>query len=134
MQEITGGCLCGRVRLTATGDPYRVGLCHCMDCRKHHGAPFTALAMYPWEAVTITGEFSEYGGRAFCPHCGSTVFAQGGDEIEVALGALDDPNQLTPTYELWTIRREHWLPQMPPLRKYDRDREGTDRAEPGLTP
>ena len=134
MKEVTGGCLCGRVRLTAMGEPNRVGLCHCLDCRKHHGAPFAALAMYPQDAVTITGEFSKYDGRAFCPQCGSSVFGQSDDEIEVALGALDDPNQLTPTYELWTIRREHWLPSMPSLRKYDRDRESADRTEPGLTP
>ncbi|HBS22761.1 MAG TPA: aldehyde-activating protein, partial [Thalassospira sp.] len=32
MDKITGGCLCGKVRLVATGKPYRVGLCHCLDC------------------------------------------------------------------------------------------------------
>ncbi len=35
------------------------------------------------------------------------------DEIEVNLGALDAPDQLLPTYELWTIRRESWLPSFP---------------------
>jgi hypothetical protein len=38
METVTGGCLCGNVRLVATGRPYRVGLCHCLDCRKHNGA------------------------------------------------------------------------------------------------
>src|SRR5690606_40143350 len=46
----------------------------------------------------------------FCPRCGSPVFARSGDEIEVNLGSLDTPDQLAPTYELWTIRRESWLP------------------------
>ncbi|MGX1099285.1 hypothetical protein ACSSVZ_003338 [Amorphus sp. MBR-141] len=36
MDRFTGGCQCGAVRLVATGRPYRVGLCHCLDCRKHH--------------------------------------------------------------------------------------------------
>lgn len=34
MDRVTGGCLFGAVRLEATGAPYRVGLCHCLDCRK----------------------------------------------------------------------------------------------------
>ncbi|HZF36392.1 MAG TPA: GFA family protein, partial [Candidatus Angelobacter sp.] len=38
MDRFTGGCLCGNVRIVASGLPYRVGLCHCLDCRKHHGA------------------------------------------------------------------------------------------------
>ena len=53
MDQVTGGCLCGAVRLTATGKPYRVGLCHCLDCRKHHGALFYAAAMFPEDAVAI---------------------------------------------------------------------------------
>ena len=67
MNIFTGGCLCGQLRLTARGQPYRVGLCHCMDCRKHHGALFHASAIFPESAVTITGEAHAYQGRAFCP-------------------------------------------------------------------
>jgi hypothetical protein len=129
MDRTTGGCLCGNVRLVATGRPYRVGLCHCMDCRKHHGALFHASAMFAQEAVTVEGEAREYAGRHFCPRCGSPVFSRSGDEIEVNLGALDAPDQFVPTYELWTIRRERWLPAFPVARRYERDREGTDRAE-----
>jgi hypothetical protein len=129
MDRTTGGCLCGSVRLVATGRPYRVGLCHCMDCRKHHGALFHASAIFAQEAVAVEGETREYAGRHFCPRCGSPVFSRSGDEIEVNLGALDAPDQFVPTYELWTIRRERWLPAFPVARRYERDREGTDRAE-----
>jgi hypothetical protein len=129
MERFTGGCLCGAVRIVATGRPYRVGLCHCLDCRKHHGAPFTALAMFPQDAVKIEGETHQYEGRNFCPRCGSSVFARSGDEIEVSLGALDTPDQLVPTYELWTVRRESWLPEFPFMKHYDRDREGEGRFE-----
>jgi hypothetical protein len=126
MDRFTGGCLCGDVRYVATGQPRRVGLCHCLDCRKHHGAPFSALAMFPQDAVTIDGETREYLGRTFCPRCGSSVFARSGDEIEVTLGSLDAPNQLVPTYESWVVRRESWLPPFAVEARYDRSRESTD--------
>jgi hypothetical protein len=79
--------------------------------------------------VTIEGETRDYAGRHFCPRCGSSVFARSADEIEVALGALDAPDQLTPTYENWTIRREAWLPPFPLRRRYERNREGAGRIE-----
>ena len=47
----TGGCPCGAVRIAAAGAPWRVGLCHCLDCRKHHGAPFFAAAIFPHGTV-----------------------------------------------------------------------------------
>ena len=51
------------------------------------------------------------------------------DEIEVSLGALDSPDQLMPTYELWTTRRESWLPPFPLARRYERDRDPAGRFE-----
>lgn len=129
MQHVTGGCLCGKLRIMATGRPYRVGLCHCLDCRKHHGALFHASAVFPADAVTIEGEARDYRGRHFCPECGSPVFGRSGDEIEVNLGALDEADQFTPTYELWTVRRESWLPDFPLARHYLQDRDGDGRSE-----
>jgi hypothetical protein len=129
MERHSGGCLCGAVRIEALGEPYRVGLCHCLDCRKHHGALFYATAIFPQDAVTITGETRDYRGRHFCPACGSSVFARYEDEVEVTLGSLDAPNQFVPTYENWTIRRESWLPPFPLAHHYARDREGTGRSE-----
>jgi hypothetical protein len=138
MDRFKGGCLCGNVRIEASGPPYRVGLCHCLDCRKHHGALFLASAIFPQDAVTIDGETQSYAGRTscsavtqtpsarhFCPRCGSSVFARTADEIEVSLGSLDARDQLMPTYELWTVRRESWLPPFPLTRRYERDRDAT---------
>ena len=79
--------------------------------------------------MTIEGEARDYAGRFFCPDCGSTVFGRSGDEIEVNLGSLDSPDLLLPTYELWTIRRESWLPSFPLARRYKRDRDNADRFE-----
>ncbi|WP_427024446.1 GFA family protein [Aureimonas ureilytica] len=129
MEEVSGGCLCGDIRFVASGAPYRVGLCHCLDCRKHHGALFHASAIFPAEAVTIRGEPRAYGGRCFCARCGSSVFGRSGDEIEIHLGSLDAPDRFQPTYELWTLRREGWLPPFPLSRHYERDRGSAGRFE-----
>ena len=72
LERFKGGCLCGGVRFVALGRPYRVGMCHCLDCRKTHGALFHASAIFPETAVTVTGVTGEYKGRYFCPVCGST--------------------------------------------------------------
>ncbi len=123
MDQFQGGCGCGKVRFVASGQPVRVGLCHCIDCRKHHGALFYTAAIFPENSVQIEGETRGYAGRFFCPSCGSPVFARTGDEIEIHLGALDQPNQLTPTYECWVRHREEWLPEFPCLDQYEKDRE-----------
>jgi hypothetical protein len=129
MKEYAGGCLCGDVRIEASGQPYRIGLCHCLDCRKHHGALFYAAAIFPSHAVRIHGETSDFAGRHFCPRCGSSVFARFADEVEVHLGSLDAPDQLAPTYESWVIRREAWLPEFPLAHSYPRNRESAGRSD-----
>jgi hypothetical protein len=138
-QRFAGGCLCGGIRFVAEGPAYRVGLCHCLDCRKHGGAPFGAFAIFPAATVTFSGDepgvyaSSAHGRRWFCRNCGSPLFGrdEGSDEIELHLGSFDDVGLFAPTYELWTIRREPWLPPMPGVvRHYERDRPGPQRSEP----
>ncbi len=134
-----GGCACGAVRFVAEGEPYRVGLCHCFDCRKQHGAPFGVLAIFPADQVTFVGDepgvfaSSATGRRYFCRSCGSPVFNrdEGSDEVELALGSIDETSRITPTYELWVSRRETWLPPIPSVvRSYARKRTRTQRTEP----
>lgn len=123
MPHYTGGCLCSAVRIEITAAPMRAGICHCLDCRKRQGALFHSFAVFPTSAVKITGELRTYKTRNFCPVCGSPIYDDWGDGLEVHLGCLDAPNQITPTYESWTVRRESWLPAFPLERRYERDRE-----------
>ncbi len=112
---VTGGCACGQLTFAARGRPKRVGLCHCMTCRKISGAPFAAFVIFARDQVTISGSFRSWSATSrtedcFCPVCGSQVFDRDtADEIEIRLGAFDEPNLFTPTYEAWTKRREAWL-------------------------
>lgn len=125
-KPITASCLCGNIQITALAAPKRVGICHCMDCRKHHGALFYAAAIFDADSVRISGAASSYEGRHFCPRCGASVYAVSDDEVEIHLGAMDMPGQFTPDYECWTARRESWLPEFPGTLRHPKDRPKPD--------
>lgn len=121
----SGSCLCGRVNFKVKGAPVRIGLCHCMDCRKESGSVFGSFGIWPAQAFEATGEMRFYQGRGFCPICGGRVYSQPeGGEVEIRLGALDmAPTDLEPSYELWVKRRESWLPPLDDAPQFDEDRE-----------
>src|SRR6478735_8897100 len=87
----TGGCACGQLTFEARGEPKRVGLCHCITCRKISGAPFSAYVIFAVDQVTISGDFRSWSATpgiedCFCTICGSQVFDRGsGTEIEIRL-------------------------------------------------
>jgi hypothetical protein len=46
-------------------------------------------------------------------------------------GLFDETGLWQPTYELWTIRRDPWLPEFPSVvRRYEMDRSKWKRTEP----
>lgn len=112
----SGGCVCGAVRFLARGAPLRVGLCHCMTCRKRHGAPFNCFIVFGADQVSLQGETSEWrssehGRRLGCVACGAPIAAvdDEGQEIELHAGGFDAPGVFEPQYEAWVSRREPWL-------------------------
>lgn len=117
-----GGCLCGAVRFELRGEPMRVGLCHCEDCRKASGGLALHFADWPRAALRLTGELRSHAGRSFCPCCGGRVAHLSPEVAQINLGALDDPpNDLVPDHEIWTVRREPWLPPVPGAQQWPRD-------------
>lgn len=129
----SGSCLCRGVTFRVFGEPLRVGICHCADCRKASGSTFSAFAVWPLEAFEQqTGYTNSYGGRSFCTTCGSRVSSLRDDEAEIMIGSLDEaPTDLSPQYELWTGRRERWLNALPGAAQFDEDR---DVSEGGGSP
>ena len=117
-----GTCACGQVHVEARGEPYRVGVCHCLTCRKAHGGPFNIYAVFSPDAVTVSGDVIEFASsenvrRYSCQRCGAPIYSTYGrdDEFYLHPGSFDEIGVFAPTYELWTKRREPWLPSFPTI-------------------
>lgn len=118
---ITGGCLCGALRYTATAPPANAGFCCCADCRKASGSGFIGFMGFDAVALTFTGSAHQHVGRSargsdavrnFCPSCGSLVFGGiVGSDIShtIYAGSLDDPAVFEPTIAIFTRDRPDWV-------------------------
>ena len=121
MTTRTATCRCGQLSVTATGDPVRVSVCHCLDCQKRSGSSFAAQARFPADQVKITGEarvwttHNDEGAAtdfSFCATCGANLFYRGGgfpDLIAVAIGAFADPAFPAPMFSVWEHRKHRWV-------------------------
>ena len=124
MRSFTGECLCGQVKISAHGEPLRVGICHCTNCRQETGSAFTFYGVWPAHQFENTGKTAEFRGQYFCTRCGSHLFSVDDREAEVKLGALSEaPTPLVPSYELWVKRREPWLRPVEGAVQYEENRE-----------
>src|SRR3954470_4206776 len=82
----SGGCACGAVRYEVTAEPVLMLHCHCRDCQRASGGPFSSFVIVPKLAFHLlqgTLRFhaspSEMGGmtrRGFCAECGAPVQVQ----------------------------------------------------------
>ncbi len=127
MTERTASCRCGQLRVTTTGEPVRMSVCHCLNCKKRSGSAFATQARWPSEQVTVEGQsktfrkVSDSGNWAtfhFCPECGSDVLyrnegpgidADSANLLGIPLGAFDDPFFGRLNYSVYEDRKLEWL-------------------------
>ena len=121
MPQIAGGCLCGKVRYSASGDPAFVGVCHCTDCQRFTGSAFAAVVGVPKGALTVQGELAAYSKagdtgksiyRRFCPRCGSSVLDEADalpDIVMVGVGTLDDASWVKPGMQIYCDSAQPWV-------------------------
>lgn len=116
-KKVTGSCLCGGVRFTATGPFQGFTFCHCERCRKAVGSAHSAhLFVDPKRFKWISGEkkttlflhrrAGDYP-RRFCNRCGSPVprLARDGVRMAIPAGALDsDPGCRPERNIFWSLR------------------------------
>jgi hypothetical protein len=138
MTQHGGGCVCGAVRFTATGEPSRVTVCHCTWCQRRTGTAFGTEVVFSSDQVEMTGaeigryrHVSDESGRwlevEFCRRCGTnlgfTLEAVPGVRTLPA-GAFDDPTWITA--ERYKFRhvflksRREWSDLSPHVEQYER--------------
>lgn len=126
MTTHTACCRCGQLRASVIGEPVRVSLCHCLNCKKRSGSAFAVQARWPSAQVGIEGQskpwvkIADSGNKAtfhFCPECGSDVYYtidgkfddKFDDLVAIPLGAFDDPYFLSPAFSVWENRKHSWV-------------------------
>ena len=132
MTEITGSCLCGQLRYSASSEPIYAGYCFCDDCRKASGGGFVGFMGFAASALAFAGDavthtMTQSDGRKsernFCPHCGGLVY--GGvrgvaEQHTIYAGSLDDPSHFKPTIAIFASQRPQWVPLPPGLTVFER--------------
>jgi hypothetical protein len=113
-------CNCGQLQAICVGEPDRVSVCHCLNCKRRTGSAFAWNASFPTEAVTPIGDFLSFSratdtGRTntyhFCPNCGSTVYydvEMRPGTISVPAGAFASADFPKPTVQVFGQRRVEW--------------------------
>ena len=122
MTARTASCRCGQLRATVHGEPVRVSVCHCLDCKKRSGSAFAVQARWPSDQVTIEGRSKSFARAAdsgniitfcFCPDCGSDVHYSIDGKfkglVAIPLGAFDDPYFIRPSFSVWEKRKHAWV-------------------------
>ena len=121
---MTGRCLCGAVTYTAEAEAVVQAVCHCTDCQRQTGGPYSVIVGVPRAAFSVEGDSlssfattgEDHGGeteRSFCTTCGAPVFSVAAVMPEVVFlkaGSLDDPSWVQPAVEVWTRSAQPWTP------------------------
>lgn len=104
----SGGCQCGAVRFRVEGSLDDASVCHCRMCQKAFGnfyAPLVSVrdAKLTWTRGTPKKfRSSNFAERGFCADCGTPLTYEAPDGIALAVGAFDNPADITPKLQ-WGI-------------------------------
>jgi hypothetical protein len=129
-----GGCLCGRVRYSAPGEPESSLICHCVSCRRAAGAQSVAWVTFRAGGFSwVCGDPVEHRSsaevsRTFCGTCGTSLTYQHDADpnfIDVSTASLDDPDEFPPTRHVWLEDAIGWE---------KRANDGLQRFERGTPP
>ena len=84
MAEYQAKCFCGAVEITATGEPFAMGYCHCESCRHWSAGPVNAFTLWPPGTVRVTRGAEHVGtynktpvsDRKWCKQCGGHLLTE----------------------------------------------------------
>lgn len=117
----TGSCLCGDVTFQVDGKLEPIQVCHCLQCRKAQGTPFsTNISVSAMDFKVLTGkrsltsyESSPGKVRVFCGRCGSPVYSAKDtdpDIYRVRAGLLNEPLGVRVVAHFYTASKCNWWP------------------------
>ncbi|WP_346897898.1 GFA family protein [uncultured Roseibium sp.] len=105
-QSHSGGCQCGAVRFRVDGGLGTASICHCRMCQKAFGsfyAPLVGLekgAELTWtRGEPARFQSSNHVRRGFCRDCGTPLTYEAPDDLGLAIGAFDHPEEIAPTVQ-----------------------------------
>ena len=120
MTTRTGKCLCSAVSLTAKISDPKLTACHCTQCQRWTGGgPMVSVRVDALDIHDTSSvqehSVSEWGVRAFCRNCGSTLYWRMADAPAkfISVGLLDDQSGLRLTEEIFVDYRAEWLEPVP---------------------
>jgi hypothetical protein len=131
---ITGRCLCGGVTYSVDAEPVIQAACHCADCQRQTGNPFSVIVGVPRAAFNVEGSTlasfatigEDHGGetrRSFCSACGSPIFSDAAvapELVFIKAGSLDDASWVQPVVEAWTSSAQPWSPHFEDAARLER--------------
>ena len=127
-----GGCHCGAIRYTCDKEPELTFYCHCSDCQRTTGGPFSVELMIDAGALSIDGTLESYvvegdSGkpvtRWFCGGCGSGIFLECQSDpgyVFLKVGSLDDASWVRPGMHIFTVAKQPWTLITDDLPQYER--------------
>lgn len=132
--KIDGGCHCGNITYTAEIDPENVGICHCTDCQTLSGSAFRISVRAEKEAFHLSGQpkiyvkTAESGAKraqAFCPECGTAIYAAAASDPEVfniRLGTARQRAELRPKAQGWCRSALDWVMDLHSIQQFAKQR------------
>lgn len=131
--RIDGACHCGNITYEAEIDPGKVGLCHCTDCQTLSGSAFTIFVPAPIEGFRLltgqpriyvkTAESGSKRAQAFCPECGSRLYASAVTDpktLNIRVGTARQRRELEPRAQLWCRSALEWVANLGSVKKFDK--------------
>jgi hypothetical protein len=123
VMKIDGRCHCGYITYETEADPANARICHCTDCQTLSGSAFRTGVLTKEGSFKLnsgtptiyvkTAESGVQRPEAFCPKCGSPIYAttigEGPKVHAVRLGTVRQRDQFAPKLQLWFRSAQHWV-------------------------
>jgi hypothetical protein len=132
--KIDGSCHCGYIKYEGEADPEKAGICHCTDCQTLSGSAFRTVVPVQSKNFRMTGgeptiyvKTGESGNKrqqAFCPRCGSPIFAtapgDGPKVYNIRVGTIHQRDQFGPKVQFWARSKQRWINDIASAREIEK--------------